>query len=77
MSNVAQAPKDRSQELVGQTVKSLYISDKQIRIHFENGLDIMILPRVTIRDFDGITPVIDFKFLEPIGLKSGLTPPNE
>ena len=68
-ANVAQAPKDRTQELVGQTIKSIYNSDKQIRIHFENGLDIMITPKVTIRDFDGITPILDMNFVDKENIK--------
>lgn len=67
-----QAPKDRTQELVGQTIKSVYVEGKQIRIHFENGLDVMILPKCTIRDFDGITPVLDFRFVRQ-GINGGLT----
>lgn len=60
----AQTPKDRTQELVGQIVESVYVDHRQIRIHFENGLDVMILPKCTIRDFDGVTPILDFQFVE-------------
>ena len=61
-----QAPKDRTQELVGQTIKSIYNSDKQIRIHFESGLDIMITPSVIVREFDGVTPVVKLTFVDPL-----------
>ena len=66
MENTAQAPQDRTQELVGQTIKSIYNSTGQIRIHLENGLDIMITPKVTVRDFDGVTPILNFEFVKSL-----------